>query len=263
MKNFGRFGILGILGINALCFLAVSLIFTVSAQVNGVAGMVNNTEISDNEAKPGDILSNTDSGIIRSIKNYDAQMIGVVVEFPVISLGNKTDSSVPVLDSGRAIVNVTAGNGPIKAGDFITSSETAGVGQKATTAGYVIGKALAVYEDSSQNGQIAVLVDIGYYAPNPSTSGLLGSLLSLLTAGFQNSQNFPLVLRYVAAALIGIATFGFASVSFLRFMRNGIEAIGRNPLAKATIVSGMVLNGVVVGIMAIAGFGIAVAIVVL
>ncbi len=251
------------MGFTASCFAAASLVFTASAQVNGVAGMVNNIEVSDNEAKPGDILSNTEGGIIRSIKNYDPQMIGVVVEFPVISLGNKTDSSVPVLSSGRAIVNVTAGNGAIKAGDFVTSSETAGLGQKAVTSGYVIGKALAGYDDTSQNGQIAVLVDIGYFSPNPSAVGTLGSLLSLLGAGFQNSQNFPLVLRYVAAALIGIATFGFASISFLRFMRNGIEAIGRNPLAKATIVSGMVLNGVVVGIMAIAGFGIAIAIVVL
>lgn len=258
-----KLGILGILGINTLSFLAASLIFSVSAQVSGVSGMVNNTEISDNDAKPGDLLSNTDGGITRTVKNYDPQMIGVVVEFPVISVGAKTDTSVPIMSSGRAVVNVTAANGLIKAGDFITSSATAGVGQKATAAGYVIGKALDSYEDTSNNGRIAVLVDIGYYSPNPSAAGLLGSLLSLLTAGFQNSQNFPLVLRYVAAALIGIATFGFASVSFLRFMRNGIEAIGRNPLAKATIVSGMLINGVVVGILAVAGFGIAVAIVVL
>lgn len=245
-------------------FLSITLVVPmVSAQVSGVPGLVNNIEINDTEASAGDILSNTDSGIFRSAKISDAQIIGVVVESPVISVGNKTTTTAPVLSSGRGLVNVTAANGAIKAGDFVTSSEVAGVGQKATASGYVLGKALSSYEDTSQNGQIAVLVDIGYFSQNPNVSGLLGSLLSLLSIGFQNSQNFPLVMRYIAAAVIGIATFGFASFSFLRFMRNGIEAIGRNPLAKNTIVSGMVLNGVVVGLLAIAGFGIAVAIVVL
>lgn len=243
--------------------LISSVIFTVSAQVSGVPGLVNNIEINDTSGSAGDILSNTDSGIFRSAKNNDAQMIGVIVDSPVISVGNKTSTTAAVLSSGRALVNVGAGNGAIKAGDFITSSENAGVGQKATAAGYVLGKALDSYEDTSQNGKIAVLVDIGYFSQNPNVSGLLGSLLSLLSIGFQNSQNFPLIMRYIAAAVIGIATFGFASFSFLRFMRNGIEAIGRNPLAKNTIVSGMVLNGVVVGLLALAGFGIGIAIVVL
>lgn len=254
---------LAIFGIFVPIFLTTVFIPSVNAQVSGVTGLVNNIEINETQTSAGDILSNTEGGIFRSAKNYDEQMIGVVVQSPVISVGNKTSTTVPVVSSGRALVNVTAANAAIKAGDFITSSETAGVGQKATAAGYVLGKALDSYEDTSQNGKIAVLVEIGYYSPNPSAAGILGSLLSLLTLGLQNAQNFPIVMKYLAAALIGIATFGFATFSFLRFMRNGIEAIGRNPLAKKTIVSGMVLNGIVVGLLALAGFGISFAIVAL
>lgn len=235
----------------------------VLAQTLGIPGLVNNTEISDTNGRAGDILSNTSEGIKRSAKAYDQEMIGVIVESPVISVGEKTATTVAVLFSGRAVVNVSAKNGAIKPGDFITSSDNAGIGQKATAAGYVLGKALASYEDASRDGQVPVIVEIGYFTLNPNIGGLLGSLLALLSIGFGNAQNFSLVMKYLAAALVGVMTFGFTSFSFVRFMRNGIEAIGRNPLAKNTIISGMVLNGIVVGLLAIAGFGIAVAIVVL
>lgn len=247
-----------------LLILATSAFnFSALAQVSGVPGLVNNIEINDKDARAGDIISSTDSGIFRSSKAYDAQIIGVIVEFPVISVGNKTSTTVGLLSSGRAQVNVSASGGAIKPGDFITSSTTPGVGQKATSGGYVLGKALAAWEDTSQNGRIPAIIGVGYFSQTQSASGLLGAILSFLSLGLRDSQNYPLVLRYIAAAIVAIVTFGFATFSFLRFMRNGIEAIGRNPLAKNVIISGMVLNGIVVGILAIAGFGIAVAIVAL
>lgn len=234
----------------------------VSAQITGIPGLVNNIEIADDQAVVGDILSNTGEGIFRSAIGYDAQMIGVVVESPVISVGEKTAQTVPVISSGRAMVNVTAANGAIKAGDFVTSSDTAGVGQKGTASGYMLGKALVSYEDTSQNGKIPVLVNIGYYSAKPDTAGLWGTLLDFLNKLLQDKENLPLILRYLAAALIGIATFGFATFSFLRFMRNGIEAIGRNPLAKGVIIWGMIINALIVALLTLAGFGIAFAIVV-
>lgn len=256
-----KFAILAIFGL-FLLIIPVVFLPDVSAQITGIPGLVNNIEIADDQAVVGDILSNTGEGIFRSASGYDAQMIGVVVESPVISIGEKTGQTVPVISSGRAMVNVTAGNGAIKAGDFITSSDTAGVGQKGTAAGYMLGKALVSYEDTSQSGKIPVLVNIGYFSAKPDTAGFWGSLLDFLNRLLQEKENLPLILRYLAAALVAIATFGFATFSFLRFMRNGIEAIGRNPLAKRVIIWGMIINALIVGLLAIAGFGIAFAIVV-
>lgn len=235
----------------------------VRAQISGLPGLVNNIEIADRDARAGDILSTTDTGIVRSSKAYDSQMIGVIVEFPVISVGGKTATTVPLLSSGRAEVNVTAAAGAIKPGDFITSSGTPGIGQKATAGGFVLGKSLGAWDDTSQNGRVPIIVGVGYFSQSQSATGLLGAILRFLSLGLQDSQNYPLTLRYIAAAIVAIVTLILATFSFLKFMRNGIEAIGRNPLAKSVIISGMIFNGVVVGVLAIAGFGIAVAIVAL
>ena len=137
------------------------------------------------------------------------------------------------------------------------------MGQKATIPGFVLGKALADYSDTSQDGIIPVLVGIGVFAQNPNVSGLLGQIMNSLSIGLASTENFPLMLRYVSAALIGIVTFVLSSLSFIRFMRSGLEAIGRNPLARSTIVVGMIVNGAIVAVLAIAGLGIAVAIIAL
>jgi len=228
------------------------------AQLGGVA---NNLAAADKSAKPGDIVVQTEKGIVRATVPFDSRMIGVVVEFPVVSSGLKTDNTLSILSSGRGTVNVTATHGVINEGDFITSSEKAGVGQKADIQGYILGKALASYKDTKKDGQIPVLINMGSFSSGPNVAGALGALMGALTTGFQNTQNFPIVLRYILAFLISLITLVIASTTFVRFMRHGLEAIGRNPLAKKTIVSGMILNGVITAVLAIAGFGIAVAIV--
>ncbi|MCR4325178.1 MAG: hypothetical protein NUV69_05860 [Candidatus Curtissbacteria bacterium] len=244
--------------------LAVLFVFpvVVSAQLS-VGGTVTNMEIADGDATAGDILSVGPDGIRRAATAYDENMVGVEVNVPVISVGERTANTTPVLSSGRALVRVNTSGGNIEEGDFVTSSTTAGVGQKATVSGYVLGKALASYSDGSQVGQIEVMVNITDHSPGTNASGIFGSLLSSLRIGLQDTQNFPLVLRAIAAALIGIVTFIIASVSFLRFMRGGLEAIGRNPLARRTIIGGMIFNGVIVALLTIAGFGISIAIIAL
>ena len=242
--------------------LAIFLMFSVNAFAQGISNVSNNMVVDDADAVPGSIVTvGSDGKIVRATKPYDSAMLGVVVEFPVISIGEKTDNTKAVLSAGKADVLVSAVNGEIKAGDFITSSESAGVAVKATIPGYVFGKALASYSDTSQNGVIPVLVDIGVFAQNPNVSGLLGQFLNSFSIGLASTESFPLMLRYVAAALIAGITFIIASFSFIRFMRSGIEAMGRNPLAKGTIVAGMILNGVIVLVLCLAGFGVAFAII--
>ena len=239
-------------------FFAAANVF---AQITGLGGVSNNLEVSDAQAKPGDIMIQSDEGIVRASVPYDARMIGVVIEFPVISAGQKTDSTRSVMVSGQALVNVSAVNGEIKKGDLITTSDEPGVGQRAGAAGYVLGKALGEHSDASRDGQVPVLVNVGPNDTGTNLGGTLAALLAALTQGFQNAQNFPLVLRYLLAFIISLATFVISAFSFVRFMRNGLEAIGRNPMARRTIISGMVLNAVIAGVLMLAGFGIAVSLV--
>ncbi|HSX19064.1 MAG TPA: hypothetical protein VLE91_02930 [Candidatus Saccharimonadales bacterium] len=243
-------------------FLALLVSFTLLTPVfaQGVSGVANNMRIDDTDAKPGDILSVADGKIVRSAKVGDPAMFGVVVQFPTISYGDKTDTTVAVLSSGRADVHVSAAAGAIKTGDPITTSDKAGVGQKGS-AGYILGKALADYSDTSQDGTIPVLIGIGIFSTTPNTGSVLGQLLGALSIGLSSSQNFPLILKYISAALIGGITFIIAAFTFVRFMRSGLEAIGRNPLAKGTIIAGMMVNAGIVLILTVAGFGIAIAII--
>ena len=248
------------LSLISLTFL-ITLTFSSAVFAQGISGVANNMKIDDPDAKAGDILVVAGGKIVRSSKPADPAMLGVVVQFPTISYGERADGTVAVLSSGRADVKVSASSAAIVAGDLITTSEKVGVGVKAGAPGFVLGKALADYSDTSQDGVIPVLIDIGVFANNPNVSGFLGQFLNSLSIGLSNTQNFPLILKYVSAALISGITFIIASVTFVRFMRGGLEAIGRNPLAKGTIVAGMMVNAAIVLVLTIAGFGIAVAIV--
>jgi len=85
------------------------------------------------------------------------------------------DNPMPVALVGRVPVNVTNENGPIKTGDFITTSSSAGKGMKATLAGRVIGMALADF--NGVDGQVMVQVTnswyFGSFLSNNGTSNLL------------------------------------------------------------------------------------------
>jgi len=82
---------------------------------------------------------------------------------------------MPVALVGRVPVNVTNEGGAIAAGDYITTSSTAGKAMKATKAGRVIGMALADFSGAS--GQMMVQVFNTWYEPGVLTvlaSGRVG-----------------------------------------------------------------------------------------
>ena len=87
---------------------------------------------------------------------FDSNMIGVVVDNPGLDLGNGTVDGARVAISGRAWVKVASG--PIKIGDYLTSSSTPGVGMKATQSGRVIGIALEPY-NGTEIGEIMVFIN--------------------------------------------------------------------------------------------------------
>ena len=224
--------------------------------------MAVNVEVKDEDVQAGDIISLTKEGLVRTAAGYDVSMYGVVSAAPILSVEPKTDTSKSVISSGETDVRVSTKNGAIEVGDFITSSEDAGVGQKATESGYVLGKALKAYSGDSV-GTVPVAVSLGYatITTDKGPAAAAGSFLQRLAEAISDPDKFGVYLRYFVAGVVGLISVFGAIFAFIRFMNTGLEAIGRNPLAKKTIVGGMILSGIVVAVLAASGLGIAASII--
>lgn len=79
-----------------------------------------------------------------SSTSYDHNLIGIVSTNPRgdLILGQGGQGTVRVALLGRVPVKVSGENGPIKPGDYLTSSSTPGIAMKATRAGPTLAKAL-------------------------------------------------------------------------------------------------------------------------
>jgi hypothetical protein len=91
---------------------------------------------------------------------YGRAIAGVVsqAEGSVLEIGSLYGGNTDVVVSGRTLVRVSTVNGAIQKGDYLTSSEFPGIAVKATSTGYMIGRALASY-DGNEDGAL-VLVDV-------------------------------------------------------------------------------------------------------
>ena len=215
--------------------------------------IASNTQVDDPDAKAADILTKSGDEIVRASTPYDPNLFGVVTENPSVVLNKKSATSLPVISYGEVLVRVSASDGQIQQGDFVTSSKKAGVGQRATDSGFVIGKAL---EDlDSSEGTISVFVNIQYR--NVEGRPTFGRIFSFLLTSLEKPENLPEVLRYLFALLVGGGTFFLGFISFVRSMRSGVEAVGRNPLAKTSIQVAMLVNLAGISILTAAGVSLA------
>ncbi len=212
-----------------------------------------NTVVEDPEAMAGDILTKTSEGMVRTTKPLDSNMFGVVVENPSVVLNKSTANTLPVISYGEAIVRVSNKGGQISAGDFITSSSIPGVGIKAIESGYILGRALENLE--RQEGAISVFVNIQYR--NVEGKPTFGRIFSFLFTSLEKPENLPEVLRYLFALIVGGGAFFLGFISFVRSLRTGVEAVGRNPLAKTSIQLAMLLNLAGITVLTTAGVALA------
>lgn len=220
-------------------------------------------DITDSKAESDDILiADKNQGIVRANHPYDYQLFGVLQSQPLLVYRRIDNQGKAVARNGITTVNVTTLGGPIKAGDYITSSEIPGKGMKAGISGYVIGVALTSFSD--QDGQpmdyapastpnetkkiaagkitIALKIEYAELTTSRSTSTLMTSFNSALYQNMQDPGKFVQVLRYIAAAVTVLISFGVGFVTFSRSIPKGVEAVGRNPLAQKAIMFSMILN---------------------
>lgn len=223
---------------------------TVQAQ-EFTADIASTYEVTDPEAVDGDILIYSEGNILRASKPYDSSLFGVMQATPLIVFQVEGDTTgKPIARAGTATVNVINANGPIKAGDYITSSSAAGKGQKATISGYVIGTALKDMNDAT--GRVEVAMSIGYAElTNSRTAARL--LDNLNVAAFESAKDpekLSQVMKYFSAGFVVMGSLVFSLIIFGRSITKGIEAIGRNPLAKSTIQVSIMLSALMtVGII--------------
>ncbi len=227
------------------CFLKISF-------AQGLPIVAVNVEIENLDVQVGDIVSQIENKVVKSSIPYDKNMIGVVGENPILTFGKETTTTLPVVTLGETLVRVSNINGEIRKGDYITTSEKPGVGQKATHSGFVLGRALEDLKETE--GLIRVDVNIGYQNLTPPS---LSSLLSRLVELAQIPENFPKVLKYIGAAFLGGLSVFFGFFFFGRALERGIAAIGRNPLAKRSIQVSMLLNLLAILILTLTGLGLA------
>jgi site-specific recombinase XerD len=105
---------------------------------------------------------NSKAYVNKSSSSYQGGVIGVVSTNPYDTFGknfDKDEYSLPIALTGRIPVKISLENGPIAAGDPLTSSSIPGIAMKATETGPIIGKAL---EDLSVIDESKI---IGYYDP--------------------------------------------------------------------------------------------------
>lgn len=227
-----------------LVILLCSLIFPSwvygADPVGGVAEMF---ELVDENVEDGSILCMTNAGVILCNNEYDTTMYGVFVSEPAVVMENSSLSDAkPVITSGKAYVKVNNQRGEIKRGSFITSSSQPGVGQVAVKSGNALGVALEdlVTVDSSGSGKVLVLIDI---RPALVSKTARGNLLETLKEGLLAPTLTPLAsLRYLLAIIVAIMAFGLGFVYFGRVAREGVEALGRNPLAGRAIQMSVLMN---------------------
>ncbi|MBI4239461.1 hypothetical protein HY620_00540 [Candidatus Uhrbacteria bacterium] len=128
---------------------------------------------AEEEVEQGDVLiASSERKLKKSGQSYEKSIIGVVSGSPAIlfegeemKLSPKKDRFVkgtkpPVALAGRVPVKVSLENGPIKVGDYLTSSSIPGVAMKATEPGTTIGIALENYYGWGE-GKVLTFINIG------------------------------------------------------------------------------------------------------
>jgi hypothetical protein len=241
-------------------FKLISLIFAGFFVLTGIISaqepshIAKNLEVADPEVEIGSIVSQNEEGLTRSKIPYDENIVGIVGENPILVFGKPTTTTLPIIFFGEALVKVSNTNGEIKKGDFITSSEKPGVGQKANQSGIVVGRALEYF--NQEEGTIKAEINIQY--ANISPIGIsAGSIFGKILENIGRPENFPEVLRYIFALLVGGGSFFAGFLFFVRTLQRGVEAMGRNPLAKNSIRLAMTLNLVGIVILTLGGLGLA------
>ncbi|OGK49197.1 hypothetical protein A3A55_03935 [Candidatus Roizmanbacteria bacterium RIFCSPLOWO2_01_FULL_40_14] len=219
--------------------------------------------ISDTEAVNGNIIAMDANGTyVRATISNSNHLIGVLSDSATVLYEAVEGAGSPVVVGGTTIVTVSTTSGPIVAGDLISASPLPGIGQKAGANEYIIGIALASYNGESV-GTIPLSVQIRTAGSTQAgaLTNLVDQIANLFFQSAQTPQQAQVLFRYLAAAIVAATSIAVSFRTFGRSVSNGIEAMGRNPLARRQIQGIIILNAGLIGIISLAGIVLALAII--
>ena len=250
-----------ILGLLVLLFTPLAI--PVIAQADNVVEGFSSSE----QLQPGEVVA-IDKAASRTVKaapaNNASLIYGVVVDpsdAPITLVGQ--NSQVFVATTGTYPVLVSTNNGSIKAGDYISMSNINGIAGKAQPGqGLVLGKAQSAFDGKtgviSSNGGVnigRIYISLGI-SKNPivNTDPTLPRVLSRV-ANSVADRSVPVIRVYTALVIFMIA-MSSAIVILWSGVRSSLISLGRNPLSRHTIFSGMykvLFTGIGVFIIGLAG----------
>lgn len=222
---------------------------------------------SADSLQPGEIVALVDAKA-KTVKaapaNNSTGLFGVVVDpsdAPITLVGQ--NSKVFVATTGTYQVLVSVSNGPVKPGDFISVSGVNGIGAKATAGQTLIlgravngfnGSAGVVTTNNGKNiGRVFVNVSVSKN-PISTTDPTLPSFLRKAADGLAN-KSVPVIRVYTALLIFAVSLVAAITVLYSG-VRGSLISIGRNPLSRKAIYSGMyktILTGLGVFIIGMAG----------
>lgn len=189
-----------------------------------------------------------------------SKMLGVVISANQAAVTiSQTSNSQEVYVSNYGVHNVLVSNqnGPIKAGEYISISDLSGIGMKANDSeSFVLGLAAGSFDGvhqvlstsplTSNSGQKETLaigsipVDINI-AANPLAEGSKGvpaflrKIVKFATNKSVSATRIYLAMLCVVVGVIVTVTIIYSGI------KNGFISIGRNPLAKKSIVFNLIM----------------------
>ena len=222
--------------------------------------------------KPGD-----NKKVVPLDQEHDGDMLGIIVAAndSAVSLSNDGTSNrqVYVATTGRYDVLISNQNGPIKIGDYITVSSVDGIGMKAGSEGtIVLGKTNTAFDGTSGSvgstsltdtkgkkknisiGRVSLTITVAHNPLQKNAESTFPGIFQKIGSGVANKPISP-ARAYLGLALLLISAVVTTAILFSG-VRSGIISIGRNPLAKKSIVRGMIqviITGLIVFIIGLFG----------
>lgn len=233
-----------------------TLVLCLLTMAGGLVSAISQGYLADRELPSGTLvaLSSDQPNKVVPADISQKHIVGVAVKTGDSTLSlDASGTQLQVATSGTANVHVTDLLGPIKSGDPIGVSPIEGVGAKAVGNAMIIGVAqgdfnpdtssrtVTVEKDdgSSQEasvGSVPVAIHVGYYAVSDQDSAVPGGLQEL---GNTLAGRPVSALKIFIALTLAVAGLGAASVILFSGVRSSLTSIGRNPMAKTSIYSGL------------------------
>jgi hypothetical protein len=210
-------------------------------------------------------LDNSSTKSVKTLSGGDADHIfGVVVDPTDAPFTlNGQNNPVFVATSGNFQVLVSSIGGVIKPGDFLTISNLSGIAQKATsTQSRILGQAVSGFDGKTNvitnNGKITigrVFVQINIQNNPLANNAVLVPSFLRKASNAVAGKSVPAIRIYAA-----LGVFIFSAIVAILVLWSGVRgsliALGRNPLSRKAIFSGMykvVFTGAGIFILGLAG----------